>query len=235
MLPWLNSEDPFPPVTRALTEPNGLVAAGADLSATRLIAAYRDGIFPWFSPGQPILWWSPDPRMVLFPPELKVSRSLAKVLHNRNYEIRIDYNFRAVMQACAEPRGAQPGTWITSEMIAAYCELHRRGCAHSVETWIDGSLAGGLYGLALGGMFFGESMFTRAANASKIAFVHLVRQLEQWDFGMIDCQMHTSHLASLGAREIPRSDFMRNLRDLINCTNDQPTGSRWPPTHDSAQ
>ena len=216
MIPWLDPRDPFPPVSAALADPNGLLAAGGELSAVRLIDAYRHGIFPWFSPGQPVLWWSPDPRMVLMPHELKVSRSLRKALRKRDYEVRADTCFRAVMQACAEPRPEQDGTWISAGMIAAYCALHEQGLAHSIETWIDGELAGGLYGVALGRMFYGESMFTHAADASKIALVHLVRQIERWHFGMIDCQMHTRHLASLGAREILRADFMRKLQELVN-------------------
>ena len=232
MIRWLHPDEPFPPVTAALADPNGLLAAGGELTSTRLIDAYRHGIFPWFNPGQPILWWSPDPRMVLFPPQLKVSRSLVKVLRNRDYEVRADTDFRAVMQACAEPRPEQDGTWISKEMIAAYSALHEQGFAHSVETWIDGELAGGLYGVALGQMFYGESMFTRAADASKIALVHLARQLERWRFGMIDCQMHTAHLASLGAREIPRADFVRKLQDLVNYAG---VTGRWELDDDLAQ
>ena len=216
MIHWMNSGEPFPPVTAALAEPNGLLAAGGDLAVPRLLDAYRHGIFPWFNPGQPVLWWSPDPRMVLLPHELKVTRSLGKVLRNREYAVRADTSFRAVMQACAGPRRQQDGTWISDTMVAAYCALHERGIAHSVETWIGGELAGGLYGVALGRMFYGESMFTRVANASKIALVHLVRQLGRWQFGMLDCQMHTAHLAALGAREIPRADFVRNLGELVN-------------------
>lgn len=216
MIPWLGPGDPFPPVSAALEDPNGLLAAGGDLSAIRLIDAYRHGIFPWFSAGQPVLWWSPDPRMVLMPHELKVSRSLRKALRNRDYEVRADTRFRAVIKACAEPRPEQEGTWISAGMVAAYCALHEQGLAHSIETWIDGELAGGLYGVALGRMFYGESMFTHAADASKIALVHLVRQIERWHFGMIDCQLHTRHLASLGARQIPRADFMRKLQELVN-------------------
>ena len=216
MIPWLDSRDPFPPVSAALADPNGLLAASGELSAVRLIDAYRHGIFPWFSPGQPVLWWSPDPRMVLMPHELKVSHSLRKALRKRDYEVRADTCFRAVMQACAEPRPEQGGTWISAGMIAAYCALHEQGLAHSIETWIDGELAGGLYGVALGRIFYGESMFTHAADASKIALVHLVRQIERWHFGMIDCQLHTRHLASLGAREIPRADFMRKLQELVD-------------------
>jgi leucyl/phenylalanyl-tRNA--protein transferase len=216
MIHWLRPDEPFPPVTAALADPNGLLAVGGELSAVRLIDAYRHGIFPWFSPGQPVLWWSPDPRMVLMPHELKVSHSLRKALRKRDYEVRADTCFRAVMEACAEPRPEQGGTWISAGMIAAYCALHEQGLAHSIETWIDGELAGGLYGVALGRMFYGESMFTHAADASKIALVHLVRQIEHWHFGMIDCQLHTRHLASLGAREIPRADFMRKLQELVD-------------------
>ncbi|MBI4195716.1 MAG: leucyl/phenylalanyl-tRNA--protein transferase [Betaproteobacteria bacterium] len=216
MIPWLGPYDPFPPVSRALREPNGLLAAGGDLSAPRLIDAYRHGVFPWYNEGEPLLWWSPDPRMVLFPAELRLSRSLRKRLRRRDYEVRADSAFDAVVRACAAPRGRRAGTWITDAMIAAYAALQRRGIAHSVETWIGGKLAGGLYGIALGRMFYGESMFTRATDASKIALAHLVRQLERWSFGMIDCQMKTGLLASFGAREIPRAEFMRKLAELVN-------------------
>ena len=215
MIPWLDSDTPFPPVCQALRRPNGLLAAGGDLSPQRLLAAYAQGIFPWYSEGEPILWWSPDPRMVLFPDELRVTRSLRKVLRNRPYEIRFDTAFRRVMEACAAPRAGQSGTWITAEMIEAYTRLHALGFAHSVETWIDGELAGGLYGVALGGVFYGESMFHRVRDASKIALVHLVEHLRRLGFGLIDCQMKTTHLASLGAREIPRAEFVRLLRKLI--------------------
>jgi leucyl/phenylalanyl-tRNA--protein transferase len=216
MIPWLEAEDPFPPVTRALREPNGLLAAGADLSVARLTEAYRRGIFPWYGAGQPLLWWSPNPRMVLFPPELRLSRSLRKRLRRRDYVIRCDSAFDAAVRACAAPRAGQSGTWITEEMIAAYGALHCHGFAHSVETWIDDDLVGGLYGVALGRMFYGESMFARATDASKIALAHLVKQLARWNFGMIDCQMQTAHLASFGAREIPRAEFTRSLRELVN-------------------
>lgn len=227
MIPWLNPEDPFPPLSTALKDPSGLLAAGADLSPERLIQAYRQGIFPWFSNGDPILWWSPDPRMVLFPSELKVTRSLEKALRNRDYEVRVDTRFGAVMSACAKaPREGQNGTWITDKMINAYCALHSQGLAHSVETWIDGELAGGLYGIALGQAFYGESMFARATDASKIAFVHLVRQLQRWQFGIIDCQMRTDHLTRFGAREIPRSEFSALLAKLVNCNNPV-TKSPW--------
>lgn len=217
MIPWLDGNQPFPPLTLALTEPNGLLAAGGQLTPERLINAYENGIFPWYSDNQPLLWWSPDPRMVLRPAEFKISRSLGKRLRKGDFEVRIDTRFVSVMCACAAPRDGQAGTWITDEMIAAYSALHRRGIAHSVETWINGELVGGLYGVALGRMFYGESMFTRSTDASKIALAHLVRQLERWKFGLIDCQMQTPHLASFGAREIPRDTFVRDLKVLVNC------------------
>lgn len=214
MIPWLNADDPFPPVERALTRPNGLLAAGGDLSPARLLAAYRRGIFPWFNPGEPILWWSPDPRMVLFPEELRVTRSLKKRLRNTDYEVSFDTCFEEVMRACAAPRRGQRGSWITAQMVAAYTRLHALGHAHSVETWMDGQLAGGLYGVAIGRVFFGESMFTRRTDASKIALVWLVGQLRRWGYGLIDCQMSTAHLASLGAREIPRGEFVNRVETL---------------------
>lgn len=288
MITLLLDDTPFPPVNRALREPNGLLAAGGDLSPARLLDAYRHGIFPWFNADQPILWWSPDPRMVLFPQEFKVSRSLRKTLRNRQYEVRADTAFEQVMRACAAPReghrrgwnasaadnsaensratappapeGSAPpcqgGTWIVEEMIAAYTALHHMGHAHSIEVWMpktsgrlqvegetmrqrandedstgstarsaQGSqhsiadeleLAGGLYGMAIGRMFYGESMFSRRSDASKIALAHLCAQLARWNFGMIDCQMNTRHLASLGAREIPRAEFVARLQELVN-------------------
>ncbi len=216
MIPLLEHRIYFPPVTQALRSPNGLLAAGGDLSATRLLEAYRHGIFPWFSEGEPILWWSPDPRMVLFPGEFKLSHSLRKTLRKGSHEVRMDTSFEQVMRACAAPREGAKGTWIHEEMIDAYCELHRLGYAHSIETWMNGQLAGGLYGIALGRMFYGESMFSRRTDASKIALAHLAAQLKRWDFGMIDCQMNTPHLASLGAREIPRKEFIARLQELIN-------------------
>ena len=224
MIPWLESGDPFPALERALTEPDGLLAAGADLSPARLLTAYRGGIFPWYSAGQPLLWWSPDPRMVLFPAEFRMPRSLLKRLRRRDYEVRVDTAFETVMRACAAPRDDAAGTWITPDMIAAYCELHRLGHAHSVETWINGELAGGLYGIALGHAFYGESMFARIADASKIALAHLVRRLEQRQFGIIDCQMNTAHLARFGAREIPRREFSQRLAELVNYPQ---TGDVW--------
>ncbi|MEQ1721150.1 MAG: leucyl/phenylalanyl-tRNA--protein transferase [Nitrosomonas sp.] len=214
----------FPPLDRALKEPNGLLAMGGDLTPQRLLEAYRKGIFPWFNEGEPILWWSPDPRMVLFPDELRISRSLSKELKKSNYQIRADHRFSEVMQACAAPRKGQAGTWIHPEMIAAYTTLHEMKFAHSVEMWMDDELVGGLYGIALGQIFFGESMFSRAPNASKIAFVHLVKQVQEWGFGLIDCQVKTNHLASLGAREIPRAAFAQYLSELIS---ESPGGEHW--------
>lgn len=224
MIPWLGPGDPFPPVERALEEPNGLLAAGADLSEPRLLKAYASGIFPWYSAGQPVLWWSPDPRMVLIPAELRIPRSLKKRLARRDYEVRADTAFEEVIRACAAPRRGQDGTWITEDMVEAYLRLHDAGHAHSVETWIAGRLAGGLYGVELGRMFYGESMFARAPDASKIALTHLVRQLARRDCGMIDCQMRTQLLARFGAREIPRSQFVRMLAELVNYPR---TGGTW--------
>ena len=229
----LESAPFFPPVETALSEPNGLLAMGGDLSPTRLLDAYRHGIFPWFNPGDPILWWSPDPRMVLVPGEVRVTRSLAKRLRNSGFEVRVDTAFTEVMRACAAPRppagrgsggvllaGAAPregetGTWISPAMVAAYGRLFDAGYAHSVETWHDGRLVGGLYGVAIGRMFYGESMFSREPDASKVALVRLARQLQQWDFGLIDCQMETPHLASLGARTMPRAMFTARLAELV--------------------
>ena len=215
MIPFLDSDDPFPPVEFAMRDPNGLLAAGADLSPSRLLEAYANGIFPWFGEDDPLLWWSPDPRMVLFTDELHVSRSLRRVIKSGRFEVTLDRTFRDVMQACGEPRPGQDGTWITPEMVAAYTDLARRGHAHSAEAWHDGALAGGLYGVVIGRMFFGESMFARTSDASKVAFVQLVRQLQRWGIPMIDCQMSTNHLASLGAREIPRAEFLDRLRHLV--------------------
>ncbi|MBN9124232.1 MAG: leucyl/phenylalanyl-tRNA--protein transferase [Nitrosospira sp. 56-18] len=216
MIPWLDPASRFPPLHAALREPNGLLAAGGDLSPQRLIEAYRSGIFPWFNSGEPVLWWSPDPRMVLFPDQIKISRSLRKILTKGGYEVRVDSAFREVMEACGAPRRKQAGTWIHPEMVSAYSTLHEMGGAHSVEIWIGGELAGGLYGIAQGRAFFGESMFSRVPNTSKIALVHLARQLQRWGFGMIDCQMKTAHLASLGATEIAREEFSQRLKELVN-------------------
>ena len=217
MIVYLNDTTPFPPVERALRSPNGLLAAGGVLAPYRLLDAYQQGIFPWFNEGDPVLWWSPDPRMVLFPYEFKVSRSLRKTLQKKVYEIRVDTSFEAVMRACAAPRKDQAGTWISEDMVAAYVHLHHMGLAHSVEAWHEDELAGGLYGIGIGRMFYGESMFSRKTDASKVALAHLVAQLKRWNFGMVDCQMKTLHLASLGAREIPRAEFIRRLGELAAC------------------
>lgn len=213
----------FPPLERALREPNGLLAVGGDLSAERLIQAYRHGCFPWYQAGQPILWWSPNPRTVLLPQELHVSRSLRKTLRQERFQVSLDRDFSAVIQACAGPRDYADGTWITPEMQAAYRELHRRGIAHSVEVWQNDNLVGGLYGLAIGQLFFGESMFSHVDNASKVGFATLVRRLEQWGFVLIDCQMPTQHLQSLGARSISRSEFADYLKRYL----DQPSTADW--------
>ena len=209
MIPLLAAKDPraFPDVRQALRHPNGLLAAGGDLSPERLISAYRRGIFPWYSAGDPILWWSPDPRTVLFPGRIHLSRTLRKRLRRRVLGVSMDRAFGRVIRACSAPRDADGGTWIVPEMLRAYETLHRLGFAHSVEVWQDGALAGGLYGVAIGGVFYGESMFSRADDASKVALVHLCRRLEDWGFGLIDCQMRTEHLLSLGAVEVRRSRF----------------------------
>jgi len=216
MLKWLERDDPFPPVEQALRNPNGLLCAGADLSPARLLAAYRQGIFPWFSGDEPILWWSPDPRMVLFCDELKVPRSLGKSIRNKGFEVRVDSAFSSVIKACAEPRKDETGTWLGKEMQAAYLALHHAGHAHSFETWHEGRLVGGLYGVAIGHVFYGESMFSRATDASKVALVALVGTLRERGLPMIDCQQRTPLLASLGAREIPRRQFLRRLAALVN-------------------
>ena len=229
MITWLNKGAPFPPIEQALLRPNGLLAAGGSLSAHRLLEAYRQGIFPWFNTGEPILWWSPDPRMVLIPEEFKISRSLRKTLRNKCYDVRTDSAFEQVMRACAAPRREQAGTWIHEDMITAYTELHQMGVAHSVEVWMNGNLVGGLYGISIGHMFYGESMFSHATDASKIALAHLTAQLQRWGYGMIDCQMSTPHLASLGAREIPRAEFMHRLKELIHC---QDTPLKWQFDHE---
>jgi leucyl/phenylalanyl-tRNA---protein transferase len=224
MIPWLDRRDPFPPVEHALREPNGLLAAGGDLSPERLVDAYTRGIFPWFGEDDPLLWWSPDPRMVLFVGELHQSRSLRRVVKGRRFTVTLDRAFADVMAGCAEPRAYADGTWITGEMVQAYRALAERGVAHSVEAWADGQLVGGLYGVAIGRMFYGESMFSRESDASKVALVTLTRQLERWGFDMIDCQMSTDHLASLGAREVPRTEFLRRLREL---TRQPAVASPW--------
>jgi len=231
VVPWIGAQDAFPPVERALKEPNGLLCAGADLGVERLLDAYRSGIFPWYSGNEPILWWSPHPRMVLFCDDLKVSRSLAKNIRNKGYVVQIDTAFREVLAGCASPRrdarqasGGEAGTWLSEHMRAAYSRLHRAGHAHSFECWRDGELVGGLYGVALGRMFYGESMFSRATDASKVALVALVEELRQRGFPLIDCQVRTPLLAQLGAREIPRREFLRRVRALVNYRE---PGGQW--------
>ena len=215
MIPWLKSTDPpdaFPPVTRALSDPDGLLCVGGDLRPERLLAAYRRGIFPWYSEGQPILWWSPDPRMVLFPDEFKVARSLGKSRRNRGFRVTIDTCFDTVISMCADSgTRAREGTWISPAMRAAYGELHRLGHAHSVEVWLGDRLVGGLYGLLLGRIFFGESMFSSETDASKVALHDLVHWLRQRNVALIDCQVASDHLFTLGARLIPRADFIAQL------------------------
>ena len=224
MLTWLQRDSlDFPPLNKALREPNGLLAAGGDLRPERLIQAYRHGCFPWFQDGQPILWWSPDPRTVLLPDNLHVSRSLAKVMRQGRYRVTFDQAFAEVIRACAAPRSYAAETWITSPMQDAYLELHQRGIAHSVEVWRDDLLVGGLYGLAIGQLFFGESMFSRADNASKVGFVTLVEHLKDWGFVLIDCQMPTEHLLSLGAQTISRTEFA----GYLNAHLDQSSQADW--------
>jgi leucyl/phenylalanyl-tRNA--protein transferase len=207
---------PFPDPALAETEPNGLLAVGGDLSPQRLRNAYRLGIFPWYSAGQPILWWSPDPRLVLFPDGLRISRSLRRTLRRGTFSISLDRDFGAVIRACAAPRPDADGTWILPEIARAYERLHALGLAHSAEAWQDDELVGGLYGVAIGRTFFGESMFSRASDASKVALVHLVRSLAAWGYALIDCQVYTPHLASLGAVEIPRAEFQRRLAEAVD-------------------
>jgi leucyl/phenylalanyl-tRNA---protein transferase len=211
---WLSERDSpqaFPPVERALSEPDGLLAAGGDLSPPRLLEAYRRGIFPWYSRGQPILWWCPDPRAVLIPQHIKVSRSLAKTIRNRGFETKIDQSFREVLRYCGSTELRPGGTWLSPEMRAAYLRLHKLGYAHSVETWLNDRLVGGLYGIAIGNVFFGESMFSLERDASKVALKRLCDELVARGFQIIDCQMATPHLMSLGAELIPRLDFIQLL------------------------
>lgn len=224
---WLDpSSNAFPSTTFALSEPNGLLAAGGDLSPNRILSAYRQGIFPWFNPGEPILWWSPSPRTVIFPEQLHLSKSLRKVMRSGTYRVSFDHCFTEVMHACAAPRAYASGTWISKEMIASYTELHKRGHAHSVEVWKtqDGNeeLVGGLYGMALGKIFFGESMFSRADNASKVGLAFLVDHLNAWGFQLIDCQVANDHLFSLGAIEIPREEFQQFLVDFATLPPNYP-------------
>lgn len=239
MIPWLEPTSPFPDVSEALTiDAPGLLAAGADLSPQRLLLAYQNGIFPWFSEGQPILWWSTDPRMVLRPERFKISDSLKKTLkrversrrEGGRWDVRFDTAFEDVMRACAAPRKDGPGTWISEDIIDGYTGLHAMGYAHSSEVWLDGELVGGAYGVCIGRMFYGESMFARVSDASKVALAYLVAFLRSQGVSMIDCQQETGHLASLGAAPIPRSAFLAHLRAAIR----EPAIARWepaPPLH----
>ncbi|MDT0511226.1 MULTISPECIES: leucyl/phenylalanyl-tRNA--protein transferase [unclassified Halomonas] len=231
MLPWLPpSPVHFPPVSEALDDPDGLLAAGGSLAPEWLLCAYRHGIFPWYSDDQPILWWSPDPRMVLFPDEIRVSRSLAKRVRNAGFTVTANHAFDAVIEACAAPRDGLPGTWIDDEMRAAYARLHAIGAAHSVEVWRDHSLVGGLYGVGLGPVFFGESMFSRTADASKVALVKLANAMSAGGGRLIDCQMHTRHLARLGAREIARATFIGYLEEWLGSPDsDVASPDHWMP------
>ncbi|MCF7971656.1 MAG: leucyl/phenylalanyl-tRNA--protein transferase [Methylococcaceae bacterium] len=214
----------FPPVSKALAEPNGLLAVGGCLSTQRIINAYQQGIFPWYSDEDPILWWSPNPRLVVFPDKLHISRSLQKTQRKQTFQLSYDTAFADVIQACAIPRNQESGTWLVPEMQAAYNRLHKEGHAHSMEAWYQGELVGGLYGVAIGQVFFGESMFHTKTDASKIAFVALAQQLTEWGYQLIDCQVHTNHLASLGAEEIPRSDFTALLHRYHHS---KPHSSAW--------
>ncbi len=214
---WLNPDDPpdaFPPVSAALREPDGLLAAGGDLSSKRLLAAYRRGIFPWYDEGQPLLWWAPDPRCVFLPGDLHISRRLRRELRRSNAEIRFNTAFGDVIRACAQPRKYGPGTWITPDMIGAYQRLHDEGWAHSIEIWLDERLTGGLYGLAIGAALFGESMYSDTPNASKYCLVLLDKLLRDGRLGLVDCQVRSSHLLTLGASVIPRADFAGRLDTL---------------------
>lgn len=210
--PWIEDDTPFPPVESA--DKYGILALGGELTTDRLLDAYSRAIFPWYDEGQPVIWWSPDPRFVLFPRNLCVSKTMRQVLRRGIFDIRFDTAFRDVILACAEtPRRHERGTWITPDMIDAYCELHEQGYAHSAEAWREDKLVGGLYGVSLGGVFFGESMFARVSNASKAAFITLVSKLIDKGFTLIDSQVHTDHLASLGAEEIPRTRYIELLAE----------------------
>ncbi len=217
LIPWLEDLT-FPPVEEAMDDPNGLLAAGGDLSPERLLRAYRQGIFPWFDDDQPILWWSPDPRAVLFPSNIHISRSLAKRLRRGDFHFSFDRCFEDVVAACAAPRQYSQGTWITDDMAEAYAALHDWGVAHSLEVWLGDELVGGLYGVSLGKLFFGESMFSRVTDASKAAFVALAKQCEAWNFALIDCQIANPHLSSMGATDISRREFV----DYLNKYADMP-------------
>lgn len=218
------ADQAFPPVSSALNEPNGLLAVGGCLSTQRIINAYSQGIFPWYSDADPILWWSPDPRLVLFPSHLHISKSLKKTLRKDTFQIRFDTAFQEVIKACAAPRSNETGTWLTAEMQAAYIRLHGEGYAHSVEAWHDNQLVGGLYGIAVGQVFFGESMFHHKTDASKLAFISLVQQLALWGYQLIDCQVHTPHLVSLGAEEISRTRFSTLIQKYHQ---EKPNNTAW--------
>lgn len=223
---WLDPDDAqaFPPVERALAHPEGLLAAGGDLSVERLLAAYRRGIFPWFEQDQPILWWSPNPRAVLFPEQLHITRSLRKTLRNTPYRVCFDSAFRQTMLACAAPRREGAGTWITDEMVEAYCRLHAHGAAHSIEVWnAQDTLVGGLYGVAIGQVFFGESMFSRERDTSKIALAYLSAHLQHWGYSIIDCQQASDHIMRMGAQCMAREAFIRHIHRACEQTgNTQP-------------
>ncbi len=229
MIPLLSLTDPLPPVDQALDEPNGLLAAGGGLGVARLIEAYARGIFPWFSDGDPVLWWCPDPRMILPTDRVHVSRSLRRRLRKADFAITMDRAFTDVVQACAAPRRDESDTWLVPSMMRAYERLHEAGAAHSIETWMDGTLAGGVYGVALGRMFYGESMFSRWTDGSKIAIVALAAQLARWNFPIIDCQMRTTHLTTLGAVELTRSQFVREVDRLVRRS---PVPSPWKADED---
>ncbi len=215
-IPWLEEIIDFPDISTALNDPDGLLAAGGDLSPQRLINAYQHGIFPWFNDDQPILWWSPNPRCVLFPDRIHISKSLRKKLNKQHFTVTFDQEFLSVIRQCADLREDTTGTWITDDMQEAYLELHNKGVAHSVEVWNGDELVGGLYGLALGRCFFGESMFSTETDASKIAFVFLCHQLQAWNYRIIDCQVENPHLLTLGAEKIQRSEFQTILNDNVH-------------------
>lgn len=229
MIPILDAdpESPFPPIERALDEPQGLLAIGGDLSPARLVNAYRQGIFPWYADDQPVLWWSPAPRCVIYPAAIHISRRLRRCYNQGKYSLTVDQSFAEVIEACAEPRPDEAGTWITADMKAAYVRLHEMGIAHSLEVRVNDELAGGIYGLSLGRVFFGESMFSKQKDTSKIALVSLCRQLQKWNFSLLDCQVANPHLLSMGAEEISRQEFSHHLKAAL-----EPDGWRQNFTFD---
>ncbi len=223
-----SSNEPFPPVSMAWEEPNGLLAMGGDLSTTRLINAYKSGIFPWFGNDEPIYWWSPDPRAILYPHKINFRRSLRKNMRNKGYQITVDHCFSEVVRACAAPRSYSDGTWITEEMFNAYLALHKLNIAHSIEVWnADGKLVGGLYGVDTGNVFSGESMFSKERDTSKMAFITLANLTQQWNYALIDCQIENSHLFSMGAENIPRKDYLRILKGKTLLTTDSSPLRHW--------